>query len=230
MKRILETIKSRGHWRVIIRPTQFVKERVATLAELRDIVPKCSVTLRGWDFPHVGDNRTPIQNGLDWVQQSCDFAHHIELWRLYQSGQFVFYGALLDDWRDNSPWGDPAPANWQAGQSLAIASALYTYTEIYEFAARLALSAVGSDDVVVDATLSGLEDRRLVVDEPRRVPLHGVHVASIREFPSQRLYQRAELTAKPRELALELAIQLFERFGWNASLYSLRDRQAEMIK
>ena len=50
MSEILTTIKSRGHWRVVIRPTTFVEDRVPDLDSLQRILENTSVNLKGLEL------------------------------------------------------------------------------------------------------------------------------------------------------------------------------------
>ena len=107
---LLDLIKSRGHWRVEIRPTRFVPNRVERIAELYPLVERLSVRFRGWDYPHM-DSRNGPHIDKDWVGQEFAWAHYKEIWRLYQSGKFIHVFALSEDWRDESDvW--PAPPGW----------------------------------------------------------------------------------------------------------------------
>ena len=131
---VLETIRSRGHWRVTIRPGSFQRDRIPDRSDLFKIVERKSVRLRGWDYPHI-DYRNQPQMGVDWVGQEFEWQDQIELWRLYQSGQFIHFLALCGDWRDHSEiW--PSEPGWRHGQFLYYIDTIYTLLEIFEFAAR----------------------------------------------------------------------------------------------
>src|SRR5438552_1882314 len=97
---LLAKIKTRGYIDVAIRPATFVEERVGR-ADLFDVVNKCKVSLRGWDFPHINRNDDPHID-IDWVGQSYQWEHQLELWRLYRSGQFVSISGIPNEWRDES--------------------------------------------------------------------------------------------------------------------------------
>src|SRR5829696_6596341 len=90
-ERRLAEIHDTGYWRVLIHPTVFEGSRIPTLADCWRIVEESRVSLRGWDYPHVD----PAQQlrGDDWVQSGAAWANHVELWRFYQSGQFVHHFA-----------------------------------------------------------------------------------------------------------------------------------------
>ena len=56
---VLNKIRSRGYWRVVIRPTTFQEHRVPRYADLFPIIEKNSVQLRGWDYPHIDRSQPP---------------------------------------------------------------------------------------------------------------------------------------------------------------------------
>ncbi|RIK10617.1 MAG: hypothetical protein DCC49_02890 [Acidobacteria bacterium] len=217
---LAERIRSRGHWHVVIRPTKFDKERVR-YADLERVIGETRVSVRGWDLPHV-DDPSPIERGENWVGRHVEFDYHLEVWRLYQSGQFVHLNCLREDWRDESSL-YPADADWQLGGRLGVGDALYTLGEYFEFAARLALSDAGDSLMAVRIRLHNLQDRQLWVEDPMRSGFLKPQVTKMDEFALSRDLPREELVAKPRELATEAARELFARFGWDAPLDTLRD-------
>ncbi len=224
---VLSKVKSRGYWSIIVRPTTFVAERVPDLDVLRAIVPRCQVRMRGWYFPYV-DQGARIAIGSDWVSQSTDQGHHVGLWRLYQSGQFVDYCGLIDDWRDENP-ADSLPAKWRPGQWLCVEHVLFTFTQVFEFASRLALSEAASEQVVIHIGLKGMQGRSLWFASPSRGGFDGSGVSELPEFGRGVQFQRDKLVAEPREAAVQLARQFLQRFGWSAAPEILRDLQSELI-
>ncbi len=157
-----EDIKSRGYWRVVIRPVSFNGQRVQDLSALFPMVQGASVQLRGWDFPHVSRKDDPVV-GLNWVSQDTRWEHNLEAWRIYQSGQFAHIAAFWDDWRDHSKWWAPEEG-WKPSQRLGIGDTLFRFTEIFEFAARLSSTEAGDDAMHISVTLFNLRDRFLYVD------------------------------------------------------------------
>src|SRR6266571_4616409 len=128
-------IRSRGYWRVNVRPTVFIPERVA-LRELEAITRDSIVQLRGWDYPHFP--REGVTRGNDFIEGATEaaFISHLEVWRLYQSGQFIHLFSMREDWVEGTPL--PGLGNVKPGELLSLESTLYTITEIFLFAARLA--------------------------------------------------------------------------------------------
>lgn len=229
MSELLEKIRSRGYWRVVIRPGNFVEKRVSNISTLYPLLQKISVQLRGWDFPHL-DPRTPPITDVDWVGQESEWEAFVETWRIYQSGQFVDFAGMTEDWRDQSEW-SPAPENWKPNLTLSAFDALFTVTEVFELAARLAQSEAGDDVMHIEVTPSHLAGRELRRDDAiHYLPLMpGKYKASIEKMPYQIDLPRMQLIAQARELALVPATELFKRFGWDPGLEVLRDMQAGLL-
>lgn len=218
-------IRERGHWWVRIRPSEFVEDRVPSITSLYPILQRCSVQLRGWDFPHLAREDPKLQ--LDYIEQADEWGEHIEYWRFYKSGQFVDRLALRIDWMDEAAL-DPTPPEWRPGAELRVMDAVFSWTEVFEFAARLAVTEAGGESVRVEILLRGLRGRSLKVEDPRRGGFSDRYTASIEAFPFEKEVPREELVANSRHLALEAAADLFRYFGWEPSLDALRGIQDEL--
>ena len=151
------------------------------------------------------------------------------IWRFYQSGQFIHISGMPIDWRDQSRFW-PADEQWRPGALLGVGDALFTFTEVFEFAARLALSDAGDEQMHIGATVGNLKGRLLYVDTQERWPFHTSYQASVEKFPYSVELTRSDLAARPREFGLQAANELFKRFGWDTTIDILRDWQSEMIR
>lgn len=223
MDEVIDKIKSRGYWKVIIRPSDFRNDRVPEFETLEHIVTQSSVSLRGWSFPHIS-TKTEIQRGIDWVQQWVEWSDHVEAWRLYQSGQFVFNGSIRDDWWDKSFWRRPGEDR-KPGSILSVVDVVFHFTEILEFAARLAMTDAGSEMMKIGITLVGLKERQLRLDDPWREGFDYPRTAHIESFPQEISARRQQLVAEPRLLALKASRELFVRFSWSPTIEFLRELQ-----
>ena len=225
MSDLLNKIRSRGYWKVVIHPANFVEKRVVQIASLYPILEKNSVQLRGWDFPHLDVHSHP-KIGLDRIEQGSKWEQYLEFWRFYQSGQFIDFFALDEDWVDQatrvSRFKEEPP-----GRFLDIEDTIFRFSEIFEFAARLAFTEAGDEQMHLEILVSGLKDRNLRVETNRR-PLRP-QKASIQEYPYKVDFSRVQLVSEAKELALKPAVELFKRFGWNPSLEVLRDMQDELF-
>ncbi len=105
---------------------------------------------------------------------------------------------------------------------------VYRFTEIFEFASRLALTSAGDQQPHIDIESHNLEGRRLWVDEMNRLPFHQKHGASIKMLPYSVDVSRTLLVAQPRELALTPMVELFQRFGWDPDATILKEMQSKL--
>lgn len=226
MDGVIDRIKTRGYWKVIIRPSDFRRDRIPDFQTLKHIITKSSVSLRGWSFPHVS-TKTDIQIGLDWVQQWVEWSDHVEAWRLYQSGQFVFYGSIRDDWWDQSFWRRPGEDR-KPGAILSVIDVVYRIAEIFEFAARLAMTEGGSETMTICITLVGLKERQLWFQDQWGEGFDYPRIAHIASFPQTFSVSRQELVADPRLLALKASREVFIRFDWTPSIEGLREVQKKL--
>lgn len=224
MSAIVTKIRTRGFWRIVIRPSSFDQERVR-YDELEEIMRRAAVRLRGWDFPHF--DKHGLKYGMDFVGSETDWQHHLESWKFFQTGQFVFLGGMKLDWRDQSTLSDPL-SGYVNGRVLGVIESLWTITEVFELAARLATTSAGAAEMVVRIELGDLMGRELFVDEARRMPLQTTCIANIESFNKDFPVGAELLLANPDELAITAAQEVFLRFGWRADPEVLRSSQAEL--
>jgi hypothetical protein len=184
------------------------------------------VELRGWDFPHIDTNNPPVV-GEDWVGQESEWKHHLEAWRLYQSGQFRSVKGLPDDWRDRSSvW--PASERWEQGQKWGIFETIYQATEVFELASRLSLSDVGAEGFVVSMRAVGLEGRSLVMEDPAR-NLSVPYLSGMVEYEYAKTVTREALVADSRGMAIDAASDIIRRFAWDPPRPVVEDIQSQLV-
>ena len=230
---LLGKIRERGYWRVVIRPGRFEQSRIPNISSLYPLLQERVVRLRGWYFPHLEEDGR-YRTGLDWIEEASEYTYHLEYWRFYQSGQFVDYAGLFEDWGMLDEYFDlqPVPDGHQVGQRLAITNTVYRFTEIFEFAARLALTDAyrGDERIHLAVLLRGLRNRRLFEDEPRFSWRRNDRPATIEEFPYVVDLASVELIANAHQLALQAAEQLFHRFQWQPAPGVLQTIQDELLR
>jgi hypothetical protein len=223
---IRQAILTRGHWRIEIKPAEYVEERVDDLGALAAVVPQHNVALRGWDYPHI-DTKSPIARGLDWAGQDTEWHEHLDSWRIFASGLFVSMNGLRDDWRDRSSF-SPPKEGWVPGAALDVGDAIFTLTEVFEFASRLATSPVGAPTVAVSSTLVGAKGRTLYVDDPMRGSLYRDYQAAVDAIPLETTVERTRLLAESWDIAGIQSRKLFQVFGFDCPLTTIHDFQREM--
>lgn len=213
---IVQKIKAGPYWRVNIRPSQFNREKIQSLSEIRKLLEKCRVSLRGWDFPHIDDRKTTY--GQDWVQSECEFDDIKEYWRFYKSAQFIHYFSVYEDYymkskqSSLSSMGEYKNLDHPSGY-VEILVTIFRMTEIYEFAMRLAQKGVYDKGVSISITLSGIKNYRLFFSNSLRV-LFRPYISTINQITLDSKMSTEELLAKGHDEAIEKSIQIFESFSW----------------
>src|SRR6266567_3209894 len=222
-------IRSRGYWRVNIRPSVFIAERAA-LRDLEAIARDAVVQLRGWDYPHFP--RDGVTRGNDFIEAATEaaFISHLEVWRLYQSGQFIHVFSMREDWVEGTPL--PGLGNVKPGELLSLESTLYTITEIFLFAARLAQRMALGPEIVVEYALHGLASRKLETFNPERDSLFllGHGPANTPSFERTVTEKAERISSRAPEIALEQTLKLYERFGFDPPKESVQEDQRRFLE
>ena len=224
MNALLEEIRSRGYWKVIIRPATFKEKRVQDKSALEHILRKTSVSIKGWSFPQVDTLGKP-ETGPDWIGQGIATGPIRELWRFYQSGQFVHYFGMVEDRVNSHQW--MPPENGRQPVVLSAESVVAQFTEIFEFAARLSFTEVGDTGTHLEVAAVNISNHCLPAQLNSglgRLLQSRVTEVTFKTDPS-----RTELVAEKRDLALKAAIQFFRCFEWEPSIELLRDIQAGIL-
>ena len=213
---VLSDLRAGPHWRVVIHPREFNKTRIASLGECWSAVEESQVRLRGWPYPYV--NQECRKPGSDWIASEVDGTNHREHWRLYQSGQFVHFFSFWEDRSDRHA----------AGGELSVVGALYTFTEIFEFAARLAAAGMLDDAPVVQIWMEQVRNRELTGNG--LVWLSSGFRAAEEPIEGSWQMQGPGLYAEAARLGREAAIHFFERFGClNFSRETLQRTQEDFL-
>lgn len=229
---ILDKIRSRGYWRINFEPLVYSK-KIKTLSECKSIVEKNSVTLRGWDYPHI-PRRKEGEIGMyaadNYYEGREDWHNHKEIWRMYQSGQFLHLLGLRDDWMELSGWGIAPNSEVKPGSQLnLIGEVTYEFTEIFEFLSRLGGAGIYDEGVRVTISLNNTKGRKLVVGGDRL--LWDDYVTEMDKITFERECTKEEILTKSNELALEAIVYFFERFNWeHVPLEAIRDDQQKLLR
>jgi hypothetical protein len=218
-------IRSRGYFEIVIRPEAFVKERLA-YEDLWTTIQRCALSLRGWDFPHLGGQET-VERLEDSIRQSEDWQYYREVWRFFQSGQFAYLGGITEDWAERSERWQPSPVPAGASGLLGTQDVVARFTETYELAARLANTLAGDDQMRISLALRGLAGRQLYAEDPAR-HLSQVFKAAVTEYVVEETVERGALLADSRGLARIAVRKLLLRFGFDIHETVVSDLQGKL--
>jgi hypothetical protein len=163
------------------------------------------VLVQGW-FPYPFFSTEQFQIGDEWIADEIEFsrggATRLERWNLFRSGQFVHNRAF-----------DEIPP---LGDCVEVMEILDTVTGALELAARMAERGVLSQYMAITFELYGLDGRRLTWLDDQSVV--GPHCWCQDENVSvEKRLGADELKARRRTLALEVALDLYSKFGWSTA-------------
>jgi hypothetical protein len=225
---VTSKLEERGYWRVEVRPLTYLEQRVESTQVLQRAIEKGRVELRGWDFPHIGRS-WDLPESQKWVGVETDWSMHVEIWRAYLSGQFVYRGGVWTDWLDQDEF-RASGRNWEARQGMPLVSSLWSITEFWEFAARYSQTEAGDDRMFVEVSFHGMKGRELFGDHERRVWFHNYGPARMDSFVFAKELSRAELIADAPKLAVTCATELFAAFGYQPGHELLESIQSELLR
>lgn len=213
---LIETIKRRGYWRINFQPTS--EPANLSLQECEELVGKNSVKLRGWYYPFFGhgaaDNHG-ISNYNNYCGGWIDAGEYKEFWRMYQSGQFLHYSVVHEDWMTPETREDRFnPKEIEPGKYLNFIGSLTMYiTEIMEFLVRLHRSGLYAEGVHVKVSLHNTRGRELKSFEGLR-HLMTPKVAHEDPIVFEKTYSPSELSQPARDLAIDPILRFFELFNF----------------
>lgn len=219
MKELIKKVKQKGFWRINIKPTEFIEQRLSTIEDCVDTINTCKVVLRGWDYPHIDKTGVNV-SGNDSIESSCDWEEggHFEYWRLYQSGQFVHYFSMREDYVIDEEQLKKIQFNYHtsAKKFLSIISTLFSITEIFEFAQRLMEKGVMGDEVEIVIELGDIEGRQLFFWDSFSRHLSQNYICAFRDenIIVKRVVKKEELLSGGKEMALDACMEVFKKFGW----------------
>lgn len=229
---IIKEIKKRGFWDITIRPTVFIKDRMKNKEEALNVIRESVVELRGWDYPHIRDRDGNPHNIADGIEKYIFWENYVEIWRLFLSGQFIHLLALREDWLTPPQKSRIAfVQNQNVKNTLGVTGTLFTITEIFEFAKRLAVKGIFGEEVAIDIVLNNTEGRGLLVDSPGRLPFLRPKVCFASKWEYNKVFSVPDLVQNYKDLAFEAITELFELFNWsNTPIQVMKEDQIKFLE
>jgi len=232
-RQVLDRIRSHGYWRVNFQPMTATR-KLKSLGDCQDIVRRNALNLRGWDYPHYpldADADTGIHLEKTYCEAWIDWLEFKELWRMYESGQFIHYVALWEDWRAEAAV--TAGGDGQVSR-LSVVGAIYRLTEIFEFASRLARDSEGiyANGVRINVSLRHTANRALWLEEPLGLPLMRTYRCRQEQVDLEsREYLPDKLLQTSKADAFAATVYLFQNFGWSApNTETIRSYQDRLLR
>jgi hypothetical protein len=234
---VLSKIKDRGYYRIVFRPTTFDKGLVKHANTLKEFVEQSQIKLRGASFPFIESNTIGgihanyLNN--DMYESWTEAGHNLEVWRFYQSGQFVNYVAFREDWFSESKWLKGSELeNVKPKMYLDAIGIIYEITEMLLFLANLATKIDGGLDFEISVSLHNLSNRKLTTFDLRRMSFHFNYVVNADTISKPlSVYTRSELSSSKLEIAEEIIKNVYAHFNWqNYSASLIETEQQKLIE
>lgn len=209
-----------GYWELLAYPVQYQEKRISELPQIRQVIEKSRVSLRGWSTPHV-DNKDTGNFGKG-IESSIIWGVHVEGYRMYQSGLFAFRRAF---------WEDKESRNSDSAEKvLDFIGIIWTLTEFILFVERLHREVLGSEDIYVKIDLHDCDQRQLVCSD-RSVSFWGPYICKESHVILDGMFKGVELKASHREVAAKWAKHIFHVFNWERiSDAVINDWQMKLIE
>lgn len=213
---LVETIRSRGHWRINYQPVMV--KPLPSLEQCEQVIIKNKLSLTGWDFPHIPYGNNESENTLragDYVEANTDLRARKEYWRMYKSSQFIYYKALREDWLDSDAWYDSLSKEIKIGQALFTVSTIYDVTQSVILLSRLIQSGLYEKGVRLSISLRQTYQRELWIDDSRRIPFFNKKKTAAHQIEYTQQHEASDITANFLSIANHILLTLFDSFGWN---------------
>jgi hypothetical protein len=205
-----------------------------TKARLKEIVAADAVRLRGWDFP--SDHASTIYTASAFVGSYLEFNDHVEAWRFYASGQFLYFANPWDVFEDlqarlKAELGHgiilPHPSMHDSISGLfSFVGMIYSLTEFHLWASRV-MATLSLNSATLQIAMHNIDGWALASGEPLAmfVGFYQAHSSSAR----LRAPMPTDLSANPVATANAAARELFEYFSWSPSEATIRQWQDRLI-
>ena len=204
-----EEFKQAGHWEVDFCVVPYLRERVPSLAVVSQLVNTSQITLRGWSFPYFDRQHTSaFARGVQsYMERSA--SGHLEGYRAYQSGVFV--------WR-STYWEDTVASMRTGEKALSFVGVILDITEHFLFARRYYEKLAPDGTVKLTIRLTDTQNRALKsFSEFREGTLLGDYICRVPELEILTDCTVAELIASYDERARTAVRRVYEQFNWNNS-------------
>jgi len=223
MEELINKIKERGYWKVIIRPTELKEKRISSKDDCERIINESRIEFRGWDYPHINHIEGIVRGGPYSVASFTNWPEggRFEYWKFYQNGQFVHYFTMLEDYRMDEGQKERVRNSFsfsildkKIDIFLSVLNTLYSITEIYFFAAGLAKLAKFSEETQIIIELGNTKGRTLFFwgDTFRVLPY--AYTCEYVPIIEEQVIPTKELISDPANLALDFTMDIFREFNW----------------
>lgn len=225
---LLATIKSRGYWKVEFSP--LAPGNITPLSRCLEVVERSQVRL-GWPFPWLPSNRgenESLHPGDKCYEAEIDWRERKEFWRMFQTEEFEFFGALREDWKDRTDQ-NQRPYRNVPEKALGIVGTVYTmFTQVFEFAAGLHRNGLYARGLKITIALPESRDRELYVDRDNRNDFYEPRITKAGEI-SINTVLTVEQLLDTRTESSEAVLEFLQYFKFLPGSDQVRNEQEKIL-
>lgn len=161
---LLRKIKTKGYWEVQFVPLEI--GHIEALVKLKQITENSQSTME-WPFPNIPkDNFHPCINGYE---AESEHGARKEVWRIFQSEHFHYYGALIEDWLEGDFLRGPMAEYIEEMKYVFVFTSVIQFiTHAFVFLENLSKNGFYQGGVRVKMTLHNTTNRSLYIDRENR--------------------------------------------------------------
>lgn len=213
---LLSKIKTKGYWEIRFEPLNI--KPIDSLQECLAIVERSQVKL-GWVFPHIPRQSSPTEKlypAGEFYEAYSEWGARKEFWRMYKTGQFILYRALVEDWYAEDQFRKELAQTIPPGSVLTVfTSTIYLISEAIAFLGRLGNNGLYNDGVVVHLALHGTAQRKLYLDHQERYPLAFDRVTGASTITLKEQYAITNVIQDGLSISNKLIRKVLDAFGYN---------------
>lgn len=211
-----------SHRRVLFVPGTITAERLGNMLQLERFVRDHNVSIRGWDFPHLGSQEGEFGYGVDHIWSLVDFGELREYWKFYKDGRFDgLYAERAEDeeYQKSLTWKARG-----ARYSVSTVDVVYTLCEYVEFARRVMIRGRMTEGLTLTIKYHNMFNVGLGSEIDR--VLSPYYICRDTEWDQE---ASLNLNSDFRAVSRWLASKFFERFGLELKPDTLQGIQDEFF-
>lgn len=210
---LVPKIQSRGYWRINFRPTS-PEDTLGSVSKAKRLVEQCTVSLRGWDFPHMPHGADGDRTALleDCFEASTDWGDKHEFWRIYSSSQFIHLKSIRTDWLAEDTFHGDRSAEFPP-YVLGLVDNVWHVAEAFEFLSRMSEAGLYRHGAAITVGLMNTAGRSLHVDDFKRGGLHWDRTTSAPKIVYEDDLSTSEI-AEPKARTKEAIRFILDRFDF----------------
>jgi len=222
-------IDSIGNIKVIFEPNIY-SENLIPKKELQNILEKSKVNLRGWSFPHIptetnDNNKRPYFISDGGIEFYDCWSGIMEIFRFYQSGQFLAKMALRED-----TMGKLRNVELKAGEYLDFLGVIYKVTEVSIFIKNIIENTeIEGGTIIIE--INNTKGRKLdsifnnMIDS-----FYDDYISGMNPVTVSCKFDREKIVNNPLQISRELIGDIFTEFNWtNYSEQMIQTHQENLV-